>query len=336
MSTLGSLASRTRWLIWHPEQKLWNWSLVRAVRARLGHGPASRVALTGLIGVDSLLLAGRVWARRLRRRALGTAGPPEGTRPPVLYIDCGVHKRGEQIRSMHRWFADRYELHVLGFEASAVHVRDATAALADLDGVRLLHLALVGPHHAGDEVRLYKSPHGEGEGDSLFVNERDEYEVVPARRLSDAIADEGYSLAQMPVILRMNIEGAEHFVIEDLLDAGLHTSVDGYYGMWDDLSQIDRPAASAFRRLLRRNGIATLTFNDRDLVEPADRKASFGPEGWIVKLREMSFALRRRAIRRDIEASLRAGLRRVGREAPSRPAEHGEMLPSGSLPADHS
>jgi FkbM family methyltransferase len=302
-----------RSLIWHPEEKLWNWRLVGALRRMLGGGAPAYGAISALIGIDSLLLLLRVWRRRLRRPSRSRRPDGRASRPPVLYIDCGVHKRGEQIRWMHRWFADRYELRVLGFEASAEHVRDATVALADLDGVRLFHLALVGPEETAGEVRLYKSPVGQGKGDSLFANSRGDYDVVPARRLSDVLAEEGCSLSELPVVLRMNIEGAEQFVIRDLIDAGLHTCVDGYYGMWDDLAKIDPPAARTFRRLLRDNGISSITFNDRDLEEaPPGARASLGPAGLVRRLRERSFALRRHAIRSDIEAALQAGLRRVG------------------------
>ena len=104
------------------------------------------------------------------------------------------------------------------------------------------------------------------------------------------LADRGCSSHTMPVILRMNIEGAEQFVIQDLLDSGLTASVDGYYGMWDDVSKIDPKADRRFRRLLRANGITNVTFNDRDLP----------------------YRLRRFAIRTDIETSIRRGLARVG------------------------
>ena len=199
-----------------------------------------------------------------------------------------MHERGEQIRWMYKWFADRYELHVLGFEASAEHFRKVSVVLGDLDHGRLHQVALVGPDHVGDEVRLYKAG-GEGEGDSLFATRGEEYESVPAQRLSQVLADEGYVLSKTPVILRMNIEGAEHFVIEDLIDAGLNIFIDGYYGMWDDLSKIDPNADGRFRQLLRDHQISNITFNDRDLPV------------W----------LRRYAIRADIETSVRAGLARI-------------------------
>lgn len=286
---MRTLLRRPHWLLWHPHQRLWNWSLVGLLRRLFGDTPVTRAAIRVLVTTDSLLLVGRVGLRRLRAHvgSRGEGSSPSG-RPRVLYVDCGVHKRGEQIRHMQRWFADRYELHILAFEASREHFRDASNALVDVDGLQLRHVALVGPDHVGGEVRLYKTGGG-GHGDSLFAARGENYEVVPARRLSQVLADEQYVPGELPVILRMNIEGAEQFVIEDLIDAGLHTSIDGYYGMWDDLSKIDPAADRRFRRLLRHHRISAVTFNDRDL----------------------SSRLRRYAIRTDVETSLRAGLARV-------------------------
>ena len=36
----------------------------------------------------------------------------------------------------------------------------------------------------------------------------EQFEVVPARRLSTVLAEEGWDLTRTPTILRMNIEGA--------------------------------------------------------------------------------------------------------------------------------
>ncbi|MGB7053206.1 MAG: hypothetical protein WBG41_16695 [Acidimicrobiales bacterium] len=202
---------------------------------------------------------------------------------------------------MHQWFGKRYDLQILGFEAGSEHIADARSELADLDEVRLDHVALVGPDDDSNEVRLYihevafrGQKENKGKGDSLFSTRSDKYEVVPACRLSQVLKDGGYSLDEMPVILRMNIEGAEQYVIEDLVRAGLHTSIDGYYGMWDDVGKIDPKADEHFRELLRASGITNITFNDRDLP----------------------YKLRRLAIRSDIETSIRRGLLRVrGRDA---------------------
>ncbi len=62
---------------------------------------------------------------------------------------------------------------------------------------------------------------------------------VPALRLSRFISQNEAISPDAIVTLRMNIEGAETFVIEDLRDAGLIGRIDGFYGMWDDLYKID-------------------------------------------------------------------------------------------------
>ena len=67
--------------------------------------------------------------------------------------------------------------------------------------------------------------------------------------------------------------------------------VDGYYGMWDDLSKIDPERDAGFRRLLRRAGIHPIAFNDRDLAHP----------------------IRVWAIRYDLTTSLAAAHRQLGR-----------------------
>jgi hypothetical protein len=191
---------------------------------------------------------------------------------------------------MNRWFGEQYDLQILGFEASGEHFGDAQAALKEFDNVRLFHVALVGPGHVGGDVRLYKAG-GEGKGDSLFAARGENYELTSARRLSELLVHEGLPLGTGPVLLRMNIEGAEEFVINDLVEAGLQSSVDGYYGMWDDLAKLDPGADKVFRQLTRRSRIFPLTFNDRDLP----------------------YRLRRYAIRIDMETSIRRGLARRAR-----------------------
>ncbi len=188
---------------------------------------------------------------------------------------------------MQRWFGARYELHVFAFEASRASFLSAEAALADISNLRLHHLALVGPDHSGDSVRLYKGG-GDGRGSSLLVGRGDDYEVVAAQRLSEVLASEW--LRDAAVVLRMNIEGAEPLVIDDLVQSGAYTHIDGYYGMWDDLSKMDPSADDQFRHMLRSYRISPVTFNERDLA----------------------FRLRRRAIRVDIETAIRSGLRRRG------------------------
>lgn len=71
----------------------------------------------------------------------------------------------------------------------------------------------------------------------------------------------------------MKFEGAEQAVMEDLIESGVAVHIDGYYGMWDDLSKIDPAADRSLRRLLQRHHITVTTFNDRDLPFRLRREA---------------------------------------------------------------
>jgi hypothetical protein len=309
--------------VWHPHQKLSNWQLTRFLQRHVRPRPLARFVESLLILTDSVLLLGRTRRRRSRRDvgSAPAAATQNGTgRPSVLYIDCGVHKHAEQVQWMQRWFGQRYDLHVLAFEAGGEHARDAAQALNGMEHLRLHQIALVGPLHDGDVARLYKDS-SSGKADSLLRDGGERFEDVPARRLSAVLADEGWDLSRTPTILRMNIEGAEQFVIEDLVEAGLAGCIDGYYGMWDDLSKIDPDADERFQRLLAEQGISTVTFNDRDLAGAGEGGLGFSPRALPTALRRLAFRLRRGAIRRDIESAYAAGVARVagGGSAPPPP-----------------
>ena len=242
-------------------------------------------------------------------------------RSKVLFVDCGVHEQGFEICCLHRWFSDRYCLHVLAFEAGSRQFSAASRALSDISNLDFRHQALVGPTYVGSTATLYNWPVlPDGLGDSLFaVRGGRNHEIVPAARLSDVLRS-AYGSYQGPLILRMNIEGAELFVIEDLIASGFHHRIDGFHGMWDDLSFIDPPKFCGFRRLLREHGIEPITFNGRDL----------------------EYALRRFAIRVDVQTSIWHGEMHEGTRQPldslSGPAHSSLAAPrsGGSSSAGHS
>jgi len=241
------------WIVWHPHQKLWNSRLAGGLRLIPGVG--GRLAAM-VIAIDSAILALRVVGRRFIR--FGLRKPRLGDR--LVYIDCGTHREGLQVRLVSQWFAGRTQLETIAFEASADYHASALRNLADVPQLELRQEALVGPAHEGQTVRLYHDGQ-EGKGDSLFSERGTAYDDVPAARLSDTLR----KYAGVPVLVRMNIEGAESFVIDDLIDAGAAGRVAGWYGMWDDVAKIDPKRDKDFRRTLRTHGIHPVTFNDRDL-----------------------------------------------------------------------
>jgi hypothetical protein len=138
---------------------------------------------------------------------------------------------------------------MLAVEASPAHFAVAREQLADVP-VRLVNAALVGPDCDASTVRLYRT--ARGTADSLFG--KGEHDDVKAVRLSTLIPSDRVAL------VRMNVEGSELDIVEDLLDAGV--PVAGWYGMWDDAERKGR--AERLRQLMREYGIRTITFNERD------------------------------------------------------------------------
>lgn len=287
----GTRKEPLSWLLWHPHQKLWNWRLVGAVRQRLSFAPGfAQNVVRFLRFTDSVLLLVRVGARRAVAPAAWIERRPRDS-DSVLYVDCGTHTHGLEVEQVYRWFAPEVRLRTIAFEAIRGQFEQAQENLSHLPDVDLRHAAVVGPGYVEPTVKLYRDPTGDGRDASVFSADTGAAgagaaEEAPAIRLSDvlraSVADDSV------VILRMNIEGAELHVIEDLVDAGLVRRIDGFYGMWDDLSKVDPGLDKRFRRLMRANHVRPITLNDRDL----------------------GFPLRLSAIRFDIETSIRRGLRR--------------------------
>jgi hypothetical protein len=265
-------------MIWHPHQGLWNWDLIDRVHHRRW-GPQIEALI---IWVDTLILVLRCVRNRRcwRRQDLADLR--------VLYIDCGVHEEGWQIVATNQWLRGRVaDLKILGFEANPATYRIAASNLETIVDLDLRNVALVGPDHGSATVELFLTSNGKG--DSLFAARMEQGSIsVPARRLSEELPD----LAEFDaVLLRMNIEGAEGAVTDDLHTAGLLPRFSGFFGMWDDLSKIDPSADVEFRRRIRTLGIHTTTFNDRDFENPRHPPPSSMPLVHRLRLRAIRHRL---------------------------------------------
>ncbi|HEX4860040.1 MAG TPA: FkbM family methyltransferase [Rhizomicrobium sp.] len=254
-----------------------------------------RIGLKRLpVMTDSFLLRVRALLRRARVAGLGRLGKIAVPERKIVYIDAGLHRNAAQIASMLEWFAPSANLRVYGIEAHPRYMRECRFRFGGERRVRLFNYALVGPDHAGDTATLYLDGN-KGLGNSLFAARGKETIEVPAIRLSKLIREHEIAEPGDILILRMNIEGAEMQVIEDLAEAGMIGLFDGFYGMWDDLYKIDPALDGKFRALLKRERIKSFTFNDRDTSPIA------GPK-------------RREIIRYDIETSIYRGEKRKPEE----------------------
>ena len=210
----------------------------------------------------------------------------------ILYFDLGTHARARELAWMVRhtlpMFAHNFKGY--GFEASAELADTARARFDGRHHVTIIHAALCNEPPEDGKVKLYKDG-SDGLENSLYRRGFGEYEVVEAMRFSDWFKAQGFDVSKSICLLRMNIEGAELDVIADLLKSGLDHCIDGYFGMWDDLSKIDVHRSEAFRALLKERGIWPFTFNGRDFKVP----------------------LRLRCIEYEVATAVQVGLRRLSK-----------------------
>jgi FkbM family methyltransferase len=178
----------------------------------------------------------------------------------------GIHKKAEELCLMvDRILPSLCDVYkVYGFEASTEYFDYAKQNLCAKDSIKLINAALCKTAPEGGKIKLYKQP-GKGLGSSVYKDAFDKYEEVPALRFSNWVENLGLELENNICLLRMNIEGSEFDVIADIVESGLADHIDGYFGMWDDLSKIDKKTDDEFRAFLKSNRIYPFTFNGRDL-----------------------------------------------------------------------
>jgi FkbM family methyltransferase len=180
----------------------------------------------------------------------------------VIYIDIGMHKNALQMRFMKDAFDGKLQLNTIGFEAHPDYFREAVKSVRPGKNDRLLNLAVVGPGQ-GKSVTLHVNG-GDGLGDSLIRSKGSQSIVIPSIQLSQMFKSDGIGRDNEVVILRMNIEGAELYVLEDLLKSDLVSRIDGYYGYWDDPLKIGGDIASRYKNVMAVTQIDNFPFNDRD------------------------------------------------------------------------
>jgi hypothetical protein len=256
-------------VLWDPHQRLWNDTLVgiitRALPVKLLWWPV----VLAIVFLDTVFLWIRALVRRAKKVGIGSlftmTKAPRGT--PILYFDLGTHKEAEELTLMaNSILPQRCDNYVaFGFEASVEFFEHVWQKFGVIDNVNLVNAGLCKTVPSDGKIKLYKDSGGDGVGSSMYRDALGEYEEVQALRFSDWVRSNNLDLKKSVCLLRMNIEGSEVDVIEDLVDSGLAEHVDGYFGMWDDMSKIDRIRDDEFRALLARHRIDPFTFNQRDL-----------------------------------------------------------------------
>lgn len=255
--------------IWHPHQGLWNWDLVTALTSdpMAAKPPKSRISWM-LIWTDTCILAARVLCRRVAKSVASGAlfRTTRKATAKVTYIDLGTHVAAKELTLMREHVLPKTsaDFRCIGVEANGNSCTQVAERFRGDRRVSMIHAAACRDIPESGKVELYL--HGDGHGDSLYrVNRNRDPIAVPAIRASDLVRAEAGDPDRI-ILLRMNIEGAELDVLEDLDENGLLGRIDGFYGMWDDLSKIDPALDKELVAFMKRKGLKTLTLNERDFV----------------------------------------------------------------------
>jgi len=245
--------------------------------------------------IDTFLLFVRAVARRSSVLGVTNIFAKAKVRDDVrvLYFDIGTHKGGAELALMTDAILPRMcgNFEAFGFEASQESFRLVHEKFIGKRHVSIFHKAVCNAAPPQGKIRLYHDGRG-GIGNSLY-RPSDSFEDVEAVRLSDWLCERNLVLEDRICLLRMNIEGAEYDVLQDLVESGLAAHIDGYYGLWDDISKIDILRDAEFRAYISRNGIRSCTFNGRD----------------------MRWRVRMKCIEYDMNTSALAGVRRLERRS---------------------
>lgn len=253
--------------IWHPHQGLWNWDLVTALTNDVAAAKPPKSGISWLlIWIDNFILFLRVLYRRMtksvasgaifRRRKKGAV--------KVTYIDVGTHVAAKELTLMREHVLPKLscDFRCLGIEANKASYDKVAEKFSGDRSVSLINAAVCRDIPGNGLVELYL--HGDGHGDSLYRAGRNSV-AVPAIKLSDVVKAESEDPNRI-ILVRMNIEGAEYDALKDLCENDVLDRVDGFYGMWDDVSKLNPGLDKEMIGFMKRNGIRTLTFNERDFV----------------------------------------------------------------------
>lgn len=277
------------WIIWHPHQGLWNWTLLGMIKKLIPLSIINKPIIFIIIQIDNLLLLKRVLTRRIVKTGLKSIINTDIflNIDSILYFDLGTHREANELFLVTDSILPRLctNYKAFGFEASRLFYQEVKSKYIHKRNVKIINNALCFDLPKTGKVKLFIDPEG-GEGNSIYRKHFRKFEEVAAVRFSDWIQRNNIDLSKSVCLLRMNIEGAEYDVIKDLVDSRLAENIDGYYGMWDDVSKIDISRDKEFRALLAKHDISSITFNGRDLKDP----------------------LRMECIRYDIRTSLLSGL----------------------------
>ena len=181
----------------------------------------------------------------------------------INYFDLGTYTQANELKWVVNNILSKLEnpYKVFAFEANPASFNLAKNEIDQINNLEFHNVALVNKVPESKFIKLYCN---NNPGDSIYRKAKS-YINVQAKKLSDIIREQGVKLEDSINIIRMNIEGSEYDVIEDLIVSDLIKYFDGFYGMWDDVFKIDKVKYKKFQRILKDVDVYPFPFNGRDM-----------------------------------------------------------------------
>lgn len=182
----------------------------------------------------------------------------------IYYYDFGLWK-GTEIHWMVNHVFPKLNItdyQIYGFEACKKYADRLSAIYADNDRVKIINKAVV------DKPRKVKLYHAQNQvGHSVFSTKRnvsDQFEEVDGIVFSDWIKENVKAHKVAFNILKVNIEGAEWFLFNDLVNSGVHQHIDVYCGQGHDVEKVSELETKVqdYYDLLEKNNIHLYRFTE--------------------------------------------------------------------------
>lgn len=170
------------WVLWHPHQRLWNWTLFKIIRKVIFIKPLANFILKCIVKLDTFLLSIRL---KLNPKNVNLRG--YSPQKQINYFDLGTHKFANELN----WTNDNIFIelpnpkNIFAFEANPESYKIATNNVSSIKNLKFFNIALVNNKPESGHIRLYMS--GNGYSDSIYRAEFKSFVDVPAKRLSEVI-----------------------------------------------------------------------------------------------------------------------------------------------------
>jgi FkbM family methyltransferase len=148
----------------------------------------------------------------------------------INYFDFGLHKGDEITMFLDAIQPINSSVNVYGFEAHPDLHKRVKKRFEHSQDINIFNKAI---SNKNSKVNLYIAPNNKMEGNSIFPtknNVSSEYVEVDGILFSDWLLKNVPNYKEAVNVIRFNIEGAELFLIDDLINSGIYKEISLFIG----------------------------------------------------------------------------------------------------------